>query len=519
MPVKGEEFNAYYRAWDKAAKAWKTGDVGNHSIRWTKDGTDAAVTNGPTEVSAVNHPGLYTVVMTAAEANGNVCAIGGKSATANVEIIPSDYDFRTNPTAAPTALAVADAVWDESRADHVADGSFGQSLQTKTGAATAISASGITLPAPWNDGRAVGRDIVVNGQTRRLKTHPGAGVYTVDTWEPAPTIPSTPDFLLLGTAPVSGSVASGSISAFETTSVTLPAPHNDGSAVGRDIIVSNQARRLMSFGSGKYAIDRVWAPALSGTPEFYLLGSSPAGADRKFDSTAAVGHMTVNDPRYIGGDVYAIVHKPATKQVYSVSTQTFVTPVEANFNDYVIVLTEYGSSGIYTADLPAGAAIDDGRFTIVYKGRTEDMYLAGVTRFWTNPTVGVETNVVRVAGATVNSSGLSAAETAAAVWGALRSGYNTDGTFGQGVRLMDGAISSAKFLIGTLDYTARGIVERIRMFLDATKPVGSGAVSAPRSGNGDMIVLNPDGTPQVNYPVTSSTVTNLQTVGAAKGPA
>lgn len=88
--ISGAAFVGCYTAWDTAANAPKTGDVANHTITIAQDATSAGATNTPAEVDAVNVPGLYKIVATAAEATGKAVSIIGISATANVNIIPTE---------------------------------------------------------------------------------------------------------------------------------------------------------------------------------------------------------------------------------------------------------------------------------------------------------------------------------------------------------------------------------------------------------------------------------------------
>ncbi len=59
-----------------------------------------------------------------------------------------------------------------------------------------------------------------------------------------------------------------------------------------------------------------------------------------------------------------------------------------------------------------------------------------------------------IIGHAADGTGLDATATAAAVWGALRATYNGAGSFGEGVRLMDSAISAAKFVANAITSAA-----------------------------------------------------------------
>ncbi|MBM4035641.1 MAG: hypothetical protein FJ291_28200 [Planctomycetes bacterium] len=112
MASRGQSLTISYVAWDTNANAGKTGDAGNHTLRWVKDGASAAPSNSPSEVDATNAPGVYKLALTAAECACDVGVLCGKSATANVAIIPVTIAFEQLPTAAPGAsggLATVDA--------------------------------------------------------------------------------------------------------------------------------------------------------------------------------------------------------------------------------------------------------------------------------------------------------------------------------------------------------------------------------------------------------------------------
>lgn len=101
MASRGQAITLSYVAWDTGANAGKTGDAANHTLRWVKDGTSAAPTNSPSEVDATNCPGVYKLTLTASECAGDVGVLCGKSATANVVVLPVVVTFEQLPTAAP----------------------------------------------------------------------------------------------------------------------------------------------------------------------------------------------------------------------------------------------------------------------------------------------------------------------------------------------------------------------------------------------------------------------------------
>lgn len=88
MAIKNQAITVQYTAWDTGNNVGKTGDVANHTLEVILDGTDTTATNSPAEVDATNCPGIYSLTLTAAEMNGDFVSVAGKSATANIVIIP-----------------------------------------------------------------------------------------------------------------------------------------------------------------------------------------------------------------------------------------------------------------------------------------------------------------------------------------------------------------------------------------------------------------------------------------------
>ncbi|HUT35047.1 MAG TPA: hypothetical protein VNE39_16270 [Planctomycetota bacterium] len=103
MASRGQSLTLTYIAWDTAANAGKTGDAGNHTLRWVKDGASAAPTNAPGELDATNAPGVYKLALTAAECACDVGVLCGKSSTASVVLIPATMTFELLPTTPPAA--------------------------------------------------------------------------------------------------------------------------------------------------------------------------------------------------------------------------------------------------------------------------------------------------------------------------------------------------------------------------------------------------------------------------------
>lgn len=98
----------YYVAWNTSTSAYVTGDSANHTLYWTKDGTASAATNAAAEVDSTHVPGLYKCTMTATETDCIEGALGGKSSTSNVILIPTKVAFVYLNTSAPATAGIPD---------------------------------------------------------------------------------------------------------------------------------------------------------------------------------------------------------------------------------------------------------------------------------------------------------------------------------------------------------------------------------------------------------------------------
>lgn len=106
MSSRGTSITISYQAWDTSANAGKTGDSGNHTLRWVKDGTSSATSNSPSEVDSTNCPGLYKLTLTGTECTCDFGTLHGKSSTANVALMPISVSFDNLP-ASPAAVGSA----------------------------------------------------------------------------------------------------------------------------------------------------------------------------------------------------------------------------------------------------------------------------------------------------------------------------------------------------------------------------------------------------------------------------
>jgi hypothetical protein len=101
MATRSVEMTVSFLAWDTAANAAKTGDSGNFTTRWIKDGTASAPTNSVSEIDATNCPGVYKLTLTSTETDADIGTLAGKSSTASVSLIPTTIQFERLPNAAP----------------------------------------------------------------------------------------------------------------------------------------------------------------------------------------------------------------------------------------------------------------------------------------------------------------------------------------------------------------------------------------------------------------------------------
>ncbi len=96
MATRGTSIVACYMAWDTTNNVGKTGDSGNHTLKWVKDGTSATATNAAAEVDSTNCPGLYKVTLTTTETTCDSGTLHGKSSTSAISIMPISFTFEQN---------------------------------------------------------------------------------------------------------------------------------------------------------------------------------------------------------------------------------------------------------------------------------------------------------------------------------------------------------------------------------------------------------------------------------------
>ena len=77
-------------AWDTLLDEEQTGDAANITAQISKDGGATVATNdvNPTELDAVDAPGVYLFDTTQAETNANLFILFAKSSIANIKLEP-----------------------------------------------------------------------------------------------------------------------------------------------------------------------------------------------------------------------------------------------------------------------------------------------------------------------------------------------------------------------------------------------------------------------------------------------
>ena len=105
MPSRGQSGIATVLDWNTSSNVYKTGDAGNVTLWFIKDGVLTTPTN-QTAIAEISGSGggpigAYTIAFTSTEATCNTLWIGGQSSTANCAIIPILLTFEQLPLAAP----------------------------------------------------------------------------------------------------------------------------------------------------------------------------------------------------------------------------------------------------------------------------------------------------------------------------------------------------------------------------------------------------------------------------------
>lgn len=205
MASYGQSVTVSYMAYNTNTGAYVTGDLANHTIKLIKDGSEASPSNSATEVDSVNMPGLYAIVLTAAEAQHNVVIVAGKSSSSNVIIIPTVISFEQ----LPQALS-ANSFIKASAQDIKDDSTCATNLQRATagivtgscgsGCTTTNIVVGSTSPSMSVVGQFIGRIIIfdkstttanLRGQATTITANDASGNITVTTLTNAPVLGDT----------------------------------------------------------------------------------------------------------------------------------------------------------------------------------------------------------------------------------------------------------------------------------------------------------------------------------------
>ena len=103
MATRNVSMTVTFVAWDTGNNVGKTGDNGNLTLRWIKDGSASAPTNSSSEVDSTNVPGVYKITLTATETDCNIGTLAGKSSTSDIVVLPITIQFERLPDADPAA--------------------------------------------------------------------------------------------------------------------------------------------------------------------------------------------------------------------------------------------------------------------------------------------------------------------------------------------------------------------------------------------------------------------------------
>jgi len=103
MATRNVAMTITFVAWDTSNNVGKTGDNGNLTLRWIKDGSASAPTNSSSEVDSTNVPGVYKITLTATETDCNIGTLAGKSSTSDIVVLPITIQFERLPDADPAA--------------------------------------------------------------------------------------------------------------------------------------------------------------------------------------------------------------------------------------------------------------------------------------------------------------------------------------------------------------------------------------------------------------------------------
>jgi hypothetical protein len=233
MATRGIAHTIEFVVWDATNNTGKTGDNANLTLRWGKDGTNAAPTNASSEVDSTNKPGLYKLTLTTTETDCNVGVLGGKSSSSGVVVIPTKIEFVFLPDALPdaaTGLVTTTAF----QARTLAAASYATASAV---AAIAAIFTGITSLAQWL-GLIAGKQ-TGNSTARTELRATGAGSGTYD--ETTDSLEANRDNI--GTAGASLTAADDAVI---TAIAALPTAAANAAAVEASILNEGDATALLA---------------------------------------------------------------------------------------------------------------------------------------------------------------------------------------------------------------------------------------------------------------------------------
>lgn len=277
MPLKGVSITVEFMAWDTAASSGKTGDSANFTLKVIKDGTSGAATNSASEVDSTNCPGLYKLVLTASEMTANVICVHGKSATANIVLIP--VTVATDQGVLPTAAAGA-------ANGLITAGGTGNVLPTGAIAAASFAAAAIDAAAIATD--AIGSAELAASAASEIATAVAAAVLLT----PANLLNTDSNGCPVARSQDSGLLRASTAQAGALTSITLDAGASAVTSFYRDALCHitsgtgiGQARFISAYnGATKVAsVYRAWATTPDNTSVFAIVRADTASADGLVD--------------------------------------------------------------------------------------------------------------------------------------------------------------------------------------------------------------------------------------------
>jgi hypothetical protein len=420
-----------------------------------------AITAAKFAASAIDAAAIAADAITAAKiADGAIDAATFAAGAINAAAIASDAitagkiasdAIGADELAANAVTEIAAGVWDRARTSHVADGSFGQSLQLiRAGTAQAGAGTTITLDASasatddfYNNGlvQIIGGTGV--GQARYITDYVGATkVATVSiAWGTTPD--NTSVFVIQPGDAVPGA--------------TAPTAADNATAVWNAARSSHTTAG--SFGQGVASV------------QGNVTGSVGSVTGSVGSVTGAVGSVTGNVGGNVGGSVGTVATNGISAASLAADAGTEIGAAVWNtarashvatgsFGQSIQLLrdgtAQAGSSTTITLDAGASAINDfynDAWVSIIGgtgAGQTRSIsdYVGGtkvatVSAVWGTTPDNTSVFIVEPFGSIAGATAPTADQNAAAVWNKLRTDHTTSGTFGQGAASVQGNVTGS----------------------------------------------------------------------------